>query len=317
MTKLTRVLTARPSALVLHTTTIVPRTFVQPVNNHPQFQSRAFTFPVPSSLAPGIQTLKHSRTLPYPHSHIFNIISSISSYPEFLPYVRSATIHATAPSPPPTSSPSSSAPTSAPSSPSSSSPSYPTLASINVGFSSISETLISRVHCHPYHTIEAVSGSANPSLPPPPSPSSSTSSPAAGSPSAAVSSPSSLFSHLLTTWTLTPFPYKPPAGGKDRPSPQDSADAPAKEQTQVVLRIEFQLRNPVYAAMAKQFGEGVGGLMVDAFEKRAEQVWKAERGEARGQRAPRGDKGNQESRTKVEKPVESVFGGSAARVERP
>lgn len=289
---------------------------MQPVNNHPQFQSRAFTFPVPSSLAPGIQKLTHSRTLPYPHSHIFNIITSISSYPEFLPYVRSATIHATAPSPPPTSSPSSSAPTSSSSSPSSSSssPSYPTLASINVGFFSISETLTSRVHCHPYHTIEAVSGSANPSLP---SPSSSTSSPAAGSPYAAVSSSSSLFSHLLTTWTLTPFPYKPPAGGKDRPPTQDPADAPAKEQTQVVLRIEFQLRNPVYAAMAKQFGEGVGGLMVDAFEKRAEQVWKAEKGEAREQRAPRGDKGNLEGGRKVENPMESVFGGSAAKVERP
>lgn len=44
------------------------------------------------------------------------------------------------------------------------------------------------------------------------------------------------------------------------------------DRSEVQLDIEFEFENPIYAAMSSAAAEGVAGVMVEAFEKRAREV---------------------------------------------
>ncbi|KAL4743190.1 hypothetical protein BDV11DRAFT_202171 [Aspergillus similis] len=68
--------------------------------------------------------LTASRTLPYPPSPLFNIISSVESYAEFLPFLTASTVTARDPE-----------------------TRYPTQAYLTVGYGPLSETFTSRVDC--------------------------------------------------------------------------------------------------------------------------------------------------------------------------
>jgi len=79
-----------------------------------------------------------------------------------------------------------------------------------------------------------------------------------------------ILTHLLTRWTVRPFPFKPlPVQG----GAQDGkTGGPSKEHTEVSLAIEFQFSNPVYSAMSGAVADKVAGVMIEAFEARVKHV---------------------------------------------
>lgn len=74
-----------------------------------------------------------------------------------------------------------------------------------------------------------------------------------------------VLSHLLTRWTLRPFPFKPAPQG-EKSAGEDAP--PSRELTEVNLAIEYQFANPVYAAMSAAVAPKVAEYMMEAFEKR-------------------------------------------------
>lgn len=86
----------------------------------------------------------------------------------------------------------------------------------------------------------------------------------------APNSSNTVFKSISTRWSVKPFMYKPPTGNPKT----DNATEPPKDQTEVQLNIDFQFSNPVYGAFSKAVAPKVAGLMIEAFERRAEELLK-------------------------------------------
>ena len=170
--------------------TITRRTFLSNIFN-----------PEASSSASSPEVISANRTLPYSASDLYGIISDIDSYHEFIPYCTRSQVLAR------TQTPSS---TSSSTSPSKPSPAIdtPTEASLVISWNQLEESFTSRLRCQPDKAIEACSGTAQFTLPAHPSSSSSSATNPHSSPS---ENDTSVFSHLLTRWTLRGYPYKPPS----------------------------------------------------------------------------------------------------------
>ncbi|KAI9851138.1 MAG: hypothetical protein M1838_004347 [Thelocarpon superellum] len=237
------------------TTAVRPRLALGTAFGH---QAKDLPLPLPNSSCrrsfvdppwqPEVQHLKASRTLPYPSSALYAIIADIESYSHFLPYCLESRVSRW-------------------SSPDHNGDKWPAEASLRVGWGGFEEQFVSGVYCVPGRVVEAVSGQARPTIREKDLPhyASATSFPSI---SAATSTSNTLYKHLLTTWTLRPFPYKPPPS--DGTTPQEGrALTPATEQTEVDLAIDFQFVNPVYAALSKAVAPRIAGVMIDAFETRA------------------------------------------------
>jgi len=191
------------------------------------------------------QTLTASRTLQYPAKVIYDTISDVSSYSAFIPYCQSSVVTKS-------------------SKPAEDGKSYPEEAKLTVGFNNdVSEEFWSRVYCQPERVVEAVSGRTNTAL-------SSEAIPHHNERPAADQDPTrneSVLTHLSTTWTLRPFPYKPPP-----PSAGQKTDGPGIETTDVNLVIEYQFANPVYGALSAAAAPKVAEKMIEAFENRVKAV---------------------------------------------
>jgi coenzyme Q-binding protein COQ10 len=111
------------------------------------------------------RTLRATKTLPFPPAPLFEIISSVESYSEFLPFLAASTVTARDPV-----------------------TNHPTQAFLSVGYGAFSETFTSRVNCDRSRwTVEARSGDGlgddgNP----------------------VPGGDEGLFSHLSTRWELIP-----------------------------------------------------------------------------------------------------------------
>lgn len=264
----------------------------------------------------GPEIITETRTLPYSSSDLFAVISDIDSYHTFIPYcTRSQVLSRTAhpsPSPPPSGSP-----TPPRSNDHLSQPSpveTPSAATLVISWNQLEESFTSRIRCQPGRAIEACSGTAQFTLPA----SSSQPSSAPGSDPDADDG-RSLFTHLLTRWTLTSYPYKPPqpqvqrsvssigppqasmsspsdTGPSSQSVPTDGTDPDAQSasdptlndadgrgyvtrsvgevrmRTDVVLRIEYRFRSPVYNALSRVAAPKVAGRIIEAFEKRAAEL---------------------------------------------
>ena len=200
------------------------------LTNHPR-QNRTFL----TNPFSGPQTLTANRTLHHPPRAIYNVISDVSSYSNFVPYCQSSVVTKH-------------------SSPASDGKTYAEEAKLVVGFDNgVSEEFWSRVYCVPESVVEAVSGSADTTL-------------------GAVkirhhnarpevdrdpTRKDVVMSHLLTRWTL-------------RPSTLGNG-----EGTEVDLAIEYEFANPVYAALSQAAAPKVADKMIEAFEKRVEAVAQA------------------------------------------
>ena len=94
-----------------------------------------------------IQTLRASRTLPYPSAPIYSIIADVPSYSSFLPYCTRSTItHWSAPDPV-------------------TGRRWPSIGILTSGFGSVTESFTSRVYCVPGKLVESVGGDTATALP--------------------------------------------------------------------------------------------------------------------------------------------------------
>lgn len=238
-------ISSRPTTALLHKVPTRPLPSLRPAQRTPH---RTF---LSTPLTPETQSLKASRTLSYPASKIFTIISDINAYSTFLPYCFTSTVTSW-------SSPSSST-----------SKKYPKEAELQVGWAGYSETFRSKVFCVPDTVVEAVSGAAQTTIPR--DDLEHYSSEALHSQSNEQGAENAMFTSLLTTWTLREFPYKPAPEG--HPSPfQESPSTDPISQTEVGLSIQVQFANPVYAALSKAAAPKVAGTLIEAFVKRAREV---------------------------------------------
>jgi coenzyme Q-binding protein COQ10 len=196
----------------------------------------------PASLKRGFltsssQTISASQVLPYSRKELYSVIADISSYPTFLPYCNSAKILEW-------------------SHPDNSQQRWPARALLGVGWGAVEEHYVSRVYCVPDQTVEALAGEAETSL-------------AAdqlrelyggihygrGCEDASQGGSGHLFRSLRSTWSL-----------------QDDRGSKTHPSTRVDLNIDFDFRNPVYAAMAGAALPKVANSVIEAFRARASKV---------------------------------------------
>lgn len=124
---------------------------------------------------------------------------------------------------------------------------YPEEAKLVVGFGdTASEEFWSRIYCVPESIVEAVSGNTQTALPSEEIKHHNARPPARKDPTRR----DEMLSHLLTRWTLRP----------------------QEQKTEVNLAIELQFTNPVYAALSQTTVPKVAEKMIEAFERRLENV---------------------------------------------
>ncbi|KAL8920849.1 MAG: hypothetical protein Q9208_006021 [Pyrenodesmia sp. 3 TL-2023] len=245
--RLSHTLSKPPSSLPRHPRSITltpPPTTTTTTPRRQHLSSSPFT---------PLQTLTASRILPYPSSALYALITDIPSYPSFLPYCTSARITSTS-SPDPTHH-----------------KHWPRTADLHVGWSGYTESFRSRIYCLPHHTLEACAGSAEPSIPKSDLPHYQPDDDDAGSPPTGDVQDSPLFTSLLTRWTLHEFPFKP-LPPNARPQDGDAEANPAHPRTEITLFIEAQFASAVYSALSQAAAPKVAGMMIEAFEKRAQEV---------------------------------------------
>ena len=229
---------------------------------HPPSSRRFLRSPWLPELPP--QTLTASRTLSYPASALYDIISDVASYQNFLPYCQSSTVTRW-------------------SKPDRDGRRWPHQAVIRVGWSSFEEVAVSRIYCQPGVAVEAIIGDARRTMTDDDIPHyddntlfQSSSNPSTTDDVAVTEDEERLdtapLKSLYTRWTLRPFPYRPPSS----PPPLNPLDGKATmspiERTDVSLEVHFQFANPVYAAMSKAVAPRVASVMVEAFAKRVSDV---------------------------------------------
>ena len=89
-----------------------------------------------------------------------------------------------------------------------------------------------------------------------------------------------LLTHLLTRWTIRPFPGTPPSSSATTAEGRAQGEtARPREQTEVSLAIEFQFANPIYSTLSAGAAPKVAEMMIRAFEERVKSVLEGERDE--------------------------------------
>ncbi|KAL8663484.1 MAG: hypothetical protein Q9202_003794 [Teloschistes flavicans] len=224
--------------------------------NYPAIRIRPNQRPfVSSSTFRPLQNLTASRILPYPSAALYELITDISAYPTFLPYCTSSTITSLS-SPDPKHH-----------------KRWPRTAVLRVGWRDFNESFESRIYCLPHHTLEACAGSAAPTIPRSDLPHYYEDSSPHQQQEPDSSKDGELFTSLLTRWTLHEFPFKPSPPAETGPPQVGDAEAnPSHPRTEVRLVIEAQFANAMYSALGQAAAPKVAGMMISAFEKRAQEV---------------------------------------------
>ncbi|KAL4804862.1 hypothetical protein BDV18DRAFT_142692 [Aspergillus unguis] len=183
--------------------------------------------------------LTATRTLAYPPKPLFNVISSVESYSDFLPFLTASTVTARDPE-----------------------TGYPSQGVLTVGYGPLSETFTSKVICDDKAwVVEARSGEKYVD------PSSGSGGGSGGGGLGALASlagfpgkDEGIFEYLSTKWELLPE-----AG---------SEGGGAEARTTVKLEIRFEFKSPLYASMFSAVEGQMAGIMIEAFEKRVREVHK-------------------------------------------
>ncbi|KAL4973186.1 hypothetical protein BDW66DRAFT_142726 [Aspergillus desertorum] len=179
--------------------------------------------------------LTASRTLPYPPSPLFNVISSVESYAEFLPFLAASTVTARDPE-----------------------TRYPTQAYLTVGYGPLSETFTSKVDCDRERwVVEAQSG--NRFVQEQRDSNNKRSTPGLGALAGLTGFPGAdegIFEYLSTRWELIP----------------EAASEGKEASTTVKLEIRFEFKSQLYASMMSAVEGQMAGIMIEAFEKRIREV---------------------------------------------
>ncbi len=206
-----------------------------------------------------LQILTAKRTISHPAGPIYALIADIPSYPSFLPYCTSAaTISLSGLDPV-------------------FKKRWPRTADMHVAWGPIETCFRSRVYCLPNNIVEAVAGKARCSISPeklPHYPSDgwgSNADPYSAQASTDDGAGGSIFTSLLTRWTLREYPFKPPLAD-GTPAQEGEANKPSILKTEVALVIEVQFASAAYAALSQAAAPKVADMMIDAFEKRAKKM---------------------------------------------
>lgn len=211
-------------------------------------QTRPF---VSNSLNP-LQSLTAQRILPYHAAPLYNLIADISSYPSFLPYCTSSTITShSGPDP-------------------QFQKQWPRSADLRVGWGPYDELFRSAVYCLPNSVLEAVAGDAVPTIPRSKLPHYYDSEAGDLDPEKSTGN-KSIFTSLLTRWTLREFPFKPPPPDGSHPQ-EGNASKASRPRTEIDLVIEVRFASAVYSALSQAAAPKVAGMMIEAFEKRAREA---------------------------------------------
>jgi len=201
------------------------------------------------------QNLTASRVLRFPSAVIYDIISDVGSYSQFLPYCQSSKVTKT-------------------SQPASDGKRYPEEATLVIGFNdTLREAFTSRIYCVPGRIVEATSGEAETAL--------------SGddirhhNPRPELQSDASrvdtIMRKLTTRWTLRPYHYKPPPAAavhvdSTHKNHEETSGVPAQQWTEVHLTVNFQFRNPMYSVITSAAAPKVAEKMITAFEDRVRAV---------------------------------------------
>jgi len=226
--------------------------------------------PNPFATTPTPQLLTATRTLPYPSAAIYSIIADVPQYSSFLPYCQASTVTRW-------SAPDRTTHTR-----------WPSEARLIVGWAGITEAFRSRIYCVPGRVVEAVGGASRTTLAEEDIAHHRVTAAAGGAAGAETgtgavvqereqererereqeqegAAGTELLTHLLTRWTVRPFPYAAEAGAQGE-------TARPREQTEVSLAIEFQFANPIYSTLSAGAAPKVAEMMIRAFEERVKSV---------------------------------------------
>ena len=203
------------------------------------------------------QILEASKTLPYASIDLYNMVADVESYPSFVPYCTKVEVtqwskkdeHYNR--------------------------SWPQEVKLSVGFGSgASETFVSRLYCIPpvpekgragVGIVEAISGDVSgPSVNEKHIEHHKTSKQGLSTTDAARSS--SPLKLLRTQWHISAFPFKPQPGEGSESAPE------THERSDVSLKIEYQFNNKMYEIMSQAVSGSVAGKMMNAFERRAQEL---------------------------------------------
>ncbi|KAL9101769.1 MAG: hypothetical protein Q9163_003016 [Psora crenata] len=238
----------RPSS-VPHPRRTTPKPLYQTLDTRRpnSLQTRSFSNPVNP-----IQTLTASRIIPYHARDIFNIIADIPSYQSFIPYCTSSTVTSTS-SPDPDEK-----------------VQWPRTAELRIRYGPYQESFTSAVYCLPYTALEAVSGDAEPSISQERLPHYYENGEQAAH--SVDKNSGSIFASLLTRWTFKEFPFKPSPPDGSPPQEGEANQQPSSPRTEVGLVIEVKFANAIYSALSQVAAPKVAGILIEAFEKRAQEV---------------------------------------------
>lgn len=207
------------------------------------------------TLPPTIQHLTATRTLPYAPKPLYDIITDISSYPLFLPYLTSARVLTY------------SAPDAK------YGKRWPRTAELGVNWGGVLEMgFRSRVFCVPERSVEAVAGPRGRMV-------------KVGKGEGDLAhyegftkeeeaeeeekdyDTGGVFSSLMARWTLRQLPYTSPlpsTSGREGILAQKGEPV----RTEVDLAIELEFTNPAYATLSQAAAPKLADIMIEAFEKR-------------------------------------------------
>lgn len=217
------------------------------------------------TLPPTIQHLTATRTLPYPPKPLYDIITDISSYPLFLPYLTSARVLTY------------SAPDAK------YGKRWPRTAELGVNWGGLLEMgFRSRVFCVPERSVEAVAGPRGRIV-------------EVGKGEGELAhyegftkekeeeeeeeegdyDTGGVFSSLMARWTFRQLPYTSPfpsTSGREGIFAQKGEPV----RTEVDLAIELEFTNPAYATLSQAAAPKMADMMIEAFEKRTRYLLFAE-----------------------------------------
>jgi len=208
--------------------------------------------------------LTASRTLNFPAIRIFDIIADINSYPKFLPYCQSAKV------------------TSYSAEDAHYKRKWPHQAVLKIGYGDrIQESYTSRVYCVPPVSeagragmgyVEAISGDAKTQLQQDHIEHHVEAQKKPGGESGGSVSDSPM-EYLRTRWTVRAYPFKPSPEHKEGQKSEDGS-MEATERCDVTLNIQYKFKNPAYDLMSKAVAPKMADTMIEAFEKRVQQLLK-------------------------------------------
>ncbi|RFU34656.1 hypothetical protein B7463_g1680, partial [Scytalidium lignicola] len=185
------------------------------------------------------QKIATSRVLPYKAASLYTIVADVDSYSSFLPYCQSSRVTKW-------------------SAPDVNGKRWPSQADLKVGWGGFEETFTSRLFCVPGEVVEALGGEAVTNL----------AKSALTHHSSTFDAPAianNLFQSISTRWTIRPLQ-------QSNSSFVVGGGLGSIDQTEVNLNIEFQFANPIYAALSKAVTPKIAGIMIESFEKRAQEL---------------------------------------------